>query len=213
VDPLRTALASAIAELESIRDGAVEAYEAQIGDLLEGLEAEAAQYRAALADGGRFQVELEAEVAAFKAQVSAAAEAFAQWDGRLDLDCTAAAQWLGDIADACRQVAAQEPVEGDPWPEILRTVAVPAIDAWRGRHEEEVVAQYDPEVPSWELAAVDQAVAELPDDLPADAVAEVERARAACAAYRGRRGREALYGFWAAEAELASAIERAVGGA
>ncbi|HNC97845.1 MAG TPA: hypothetical protein PKW90_17075, partial [Myxococcota bacterium] len=168
VAPVNDAVDGAIAQVRAMQEELVEAWRERVESILLAVEAQVAAFRAQVSEGGAFHNSLVREVEEFKGLLAQAEEAFAEWDGVVELDARAGADWLRAVAAAARTAADEEQFlqeEGaDPWPAILRDTAQPAIDAWRGRHQADVESQYSPPVPQWEVDACVQLAGEVLDD-------------------------------------------------
>lgn len=213
VNPLNATIDGAIAQVHAIEQGVIDGWASTIGAVVTALEQKIEAFRAEIADGSELHQALEAQLEAFKAQVAEASEAFLAWDGVLRFDVNAAVAFLQSTAEAARAAAALDGPDGqgDPWPAILRDVAIPAIQAWKARHQAEVELQFHPTVPAWEM----EACAELQAEVAADPAvsewgkAQVARAWGVVKGFDGQQGREAVTGFWKAEQDLAWAVSRA----
>ena len=212
VAPINSLIDGAIDTLNTGKTTLIESLSETVSGITDALQIKLDLLQTSIAEGGSFRVELEAQVAAFKEVVHAATEAFLEMDGTIDIDCNAAAGWLSSVADACRK-AAEEDAESpeQAWADILASTAQPAVDAWRSQYSDEVDAQYYPEVPPWELAAVEQVWAALSGRTDVDAVrvSSVENTYNELMSYRGQRGREALLAFWSLESEFVSEVKTA----
>lgn len=213
VAPLNETIDLAIAEIRSLEQQVIETWRVTIDGALAAVEAEVEVFRAAVSDGGSLHVALEARLAAFRAQVTQAAEAFAEWDGVVRFDVSVAVAFLRSTAEAARAAAEAEGPDGtgDPWPAILRDTAMPAILAWRARHADEVAQQYHPTVPAWEVDACRSVHADATADpaLSAGDRSALDAAWNTVRGFAGQTGREALYGLWEAEEVLIAAVSSA----
>ncbi len=214
IDPLNAGIDAAIDEVRDMADATAERWREHVTGMIAAMEAKVAEFHAQVAEGGSFRAELEATVASFQASVAEADIALREWDGVLTFDVAAAVSFLTSTAAAARAAAAEDAArasQGDPWPQILCDVAQPAVDSWRARHQADVESQYQPPIPTWEVEACRAVYAEVMADpsVSEDAKAAVESAWQAVSAQSGGIGRDALYAFWAAEAELSSAVSAA----
>jgi hypothetical protein len=210
LEPLNACVDAAITQIRAFEQSAVDAWNDTVGELIVAVEQEVARFRTEVSEEGSFHDALDAQVESFKASVARASEAFLEWDGVLELDVNTAVAFLHSTAEAARAAAEAEGPdgEGDPWPRILQEVAIPAIDAWRGRHAAEVEQQYHPSIPPGELAACDALQAEALADpgRSEDQKAAIRVAWTQVSSYAGQQGRDALLAFWSAEVGLVAAL-------
>jgi len=210
VSPINTLLDEAIERLQGGKDTLVVSLSETISSITDALQAKLGMVQTSIAEGGSFRVELETQVQIFKATVHATTEAFLQMDATIDIDCGAAAAWLSSVAAACRAAAAEEDQSTqNKWAEILLKTAQPAVDSWRAQHSDEVETQYYPEVPAWELAAVDAVWGGISGRTDVDSIRlyHLEKTYNRLAAYRGQKGRDALLDFWSLEGEFAAQVK------